>query len=118
MTICKQKNKLLAKRRYWTNKLSKIVENMAQITVSRTYHVCGNPKCKRCREEGGKHGPFLYASYKDENRKTHGFYVPVNQQHLADIAHQSWNEFKEVGKKISEINREILKLHIRREKQK
>lgn len=106
-------NRLRAKRRYWQKKLLGVMDRMAPITVTRSYHVCGNPKCRRCREQGGKHGPFLYATYKDKSRKTHTFYVSVGREHLVDEAHQGWLEFKEIGKRIGELNREILKLKLK-----
>lgn len=114
MTHCNEITNLKAKRRYWQGKLLAAIDTMAPITVTRSYHVCGNPKCKRCREEGGKHGPFLYVTYKDENRKTQSLYVNVGLEHLADRAHEAWNEYKEIGRKIGEINREILRLEIKR----
>lgn len=118
MTLWKELNRLRGKRRYWQKKLLQVIDTMATITVSRSYHVCGNPKCKRCREEAGKHGPFLYATYKDEERKTHTFYVPVELEHLADEAHNAWSDFKEIGRRIGEINREILRLKLRQEVEK
>lgn len=118
MIFRKEINRLRAKRRYWEGKLLKVIETMAIITVTRSYHVCGNPKCKRCREEGGKHGPFLYATYKDDKNKTHTFYVPVGFEHLADEAHKAWNDFKEIGRKIGEINREIFRLTIKARRKK
>ena len=105
-------NRLRAKRRYWEKKLLGLLDTMAPLTVSRSYHVCDNPRCKRCRKEGGKHGPFLYATYKDERRKTHTFYVPVGVEHLVEEAHKAWGDFKEIGRRIGEINREILKLQL------
>ena len=118
MPFCKELNGLKARRRYWEKKLIEVIDTMSPVTVSRTYHVCGNPKCKRCREEGGKHGPFLYATYKDEERKTHTFYVPRKFEPLADEAHKGWLEFKEIGKKIGDINREILSLRIKKGREK
>jgi hypothetical protein len=118
MPFGKDMNRLRAKRRYWEKRLAQVVDGMSSITVSRTYHVCGNPKCKRCREEGGKHGPLLYATYKDEARKTHTLYVPRKLEYLADEAHRKWLEFKEIGKKIGDINREILILRIKKGREK
>lgn len=111
--ICKQIEKLKAKRRYWERKLLSVTSTMAPMSVTRSWHVCGNPKCKRCREEGGRHGPFLYTTWKDTEGKTQSFYVNVGSEHLVERAHSSWSEFKEIGRKIGEINREILRLEIK-----
>lgn len=113
MILSREINKLVAKRQYWKKKLIQVIETMTPITVTRSYHPCGNPQCKRCREEGGKHGPFLYAGYKDAKKKTHSFYVPVELEYLADNGYKAWMDFKEIGKRIGEINREILKLRIK-----
>ena len=90
---------------------------MAQITLSRTYRACGNPQCKRCREQGGKHGPFLNVNYR-EGGKMKGFYVPVKLEHLAEDAHREWLRFKEIGNKIGTINRTILKLRMKRSEER
>jgi hypothetical protein len=113
MIFREELNRLKTKRRYWKKKLLSVIDTMAPITISRSYHVCGNPSCKKCREAGGKHGPFLYTTYKDEERKTHTFYVSVELEHLADEAYKAWVDFKEIGRKIGEINRDILKLKLK-----
>jgi hypothetical protein len=113
MTFWKEINALKAKRRYWEGRLRKVIETMSPITVTRSLHVCGNPKCKRCREQGGKHGPFLYATYKDNKGKTHTFYVSSGLEGLADEAHKAWLDYKEIGRRIGEINRQILFLRIK-----
>ena len=113
MTYCKEEiRRLKARRRYWKGKLLSLLDEMAPVTVSRTYHVCGNPNCRRCREEGGKHGPFLYATYKDRDHKTRTLYVNVGLEDMVDRAHEAWNGYKEIGRKIGEINRELLRLEI------
>ena len=81
---------------------------MARITVSRVYRRCGNPKCKRCRERGGSHGPFMNAAYR-EGGKTKGFYVPVGHKDEVEVAHKAWLRFREIGNEIGNINREILR---------
>lgn len=111
--ISRKIGNLKARRRYWEKKLLSVTPAMAPMSVTRSYHTCGNPKCKRCREEGGRHGPFLYTTWKDVEGKTQSFYVNVGSQHLVDQAHEAWNEFREIGRKIGEINREILRLKIK-----
>lgn len=116
--ICKEITRLKQKRRYWEKKLLTVTRTMAPLSVTRSWHVCGNPKCRRCREEGGRHGPFLYTTYKDEAGKTKAFYVNVGKEHLADRAHSAWEEYKEVGRKIGDINRELLRLEIKGRRRK
>lgn len=44
-------------------------------SLSETYRTCGHAKC-RCHGRGPKHGPHLHVSYRSEEGKTTGYYVP------------------------------------------
>ena len=44
-------------------------------TLSETYRTCGREGC-HCQGDGPKHGPHLNVSYRGENGKTSGYYVP------------------------------------------
>jgi hypothetical protein len=44
-------------------------------TSSETYRTCGHPGC-HCHGAGPKHGPHLQVSYRGEQGKTTGYYVP------------------------------------------
>jgi len=115
MTIRERIKELEERRKGLKVELSAILDVMAIVTVTRSYHSCGNPNCKKCKE-GERHGPFLYMTWKNEEKKTRAFYVNRGLEGLADEAHEGWEKFKEVGRKIGEINREILKLKIREER--
>jgi hypothetical protein len=43
-------------------------------SLSETYRTCGQPGC-RCKQ-GEKHGPHLYISFRGEEGRTTGYYVP------------------------------------------
>jgi hypothetical protein len=44
-------------------------------TLSETYRTCGRAGC-HSQQGGPKHGPHLNVSYRAENGKTTGYYVP------------------------------------------
>jgi hypothetical protein len=55
------------------------VERLAEVAIfgtsSETYRTCGHPGC-HCHGAGPKHGPHLQVSYRGEQGKTTGYYVP------------------------------------------
>lgn len=55
------------------------IRHLAELAVfgslSETYRTCGTPGC-HCRGAGPKHGPHLYVSYRGDEGKTTGYYVP------------------------------------------
>lgn len=108
-------SKLITRRKELERELKGIVSKMSRITVSRIYRRCGNPKCKRCREQGGNHGPFMNVAYR-EGGKTKGFYVPVGFEAKVESSHRAWIRFREIGNEIGDINREILRLELKRGK--
>ena len=112
MGISISDSKLITRRKELERELIRIVSIMSRITVSRVYRKCGNPKCKRCREEGGNHGPFMNVAYR-EGDKTKGFYVPVGFEDKVESCHRAWIRFREISNEIGDINREILRLKLK-----
>src|SRR5207249_6421633 len=54
-------------------RLSRLARRSLFGTLSETYRTCGRPGC-RC-QQGHKHGPHLYVSFRGPNGTT-GYYVP------------------------------------------
>lgn len=112
MVISREIKQLKQERKKMEKELLKVIKHMAHLTTSRVYRRCGNPKCKRCRKEGGKHGPFFNVAYK-EGGKTRGFYVPVGFEDYVEGAQKEWKEFKTIGYRIGAINRKILQIELK-----
>src|SRR5438445_11901777 len=55
-------------------RLSQLARRALFGTLSETYRTCGRPGC-RC-QQGQKHGPHLYVSFRGPSGTTTGYYVP------------------------------------------
>jgi hypothetical protein len=90
-------------------KLLSAMERLAQVavfgTLSETYRTCGQPGC-RCHQGGPKHGPHLYISYRGEQRKTTGYYVPKGAEEATREGVAAWQKLQECLRELAEINKE------------
>jgi hypothetical protein len=76
-------------------------------TISETYRTCGSPGC-RCHREGPKHGPHLYVSYRGDNGKTTGYYVPKAIQEEVRKSIEAWSQLQENLWRLAQLNKERL----------
>ena len=90
-------------------KLLSAIERLAQVavfgTLSETYRTCGQPSC-HCHHGGPKHGPHLYISYRGENGKTTGYYVPKGAEGATREGVAAWGKLQECLRELAEINKE------------
>ena len=90
-------------------KLLSAIERLAQVavfgTLSETYRTCGQPGC-RCHQGGPKHGPHLYISYRGEQGKTTGYYVPKGAEEATREGVAAWQKLQECLRELAEINKE------------
>ena len=75
-------------------------------TLSETYRTCGSEGC-RCHR-GEKHGPHLYVSFRGEEGKTTGFYVPKALERQMHEGVEAWWRLEEVLRELAERNRQRL----------
>jgi hypothetical protein len=76
-------------------------------TISETYRTCGTTGCN-CHHGGPKHGPHCYVSYRGDQGKTTGYYVP--KPVLPDVRQgvQAWGQLQDQLRKLAQSNRERL----------
>lgn len=96
----RQRRKLLAK-------IEKLANEAIFGTLSETYRCCGNPNC-RCHSGGPKHGPHLYVSYRGEEGKTTGYYVPRAAQEPVRRGVEAWSCLQECIRELGLANKERL----------
>jgi len=88
-------------------RLLKEIERLARIavfgTASESYRCCGNPGC-RCHGPGPKHGPHLYVSYRGENGRTTGYYVPKAAHEQIRGGIEAWQKLQENLREVAEVN--------------
>src|SRR5947199_10288320 len=65
-----------ARRRKLLSEIARLAEVAILGTLSETYRTCGSPGC-HCQAGGPKHGPHLNISYRGEEGKTTGYYLPT-----------------------------------------
>ena len=89
-------------------KLLREMERLAQVaifgTLSETYRTCGHPGC-HCHGPGPKHGPHLHVSYRGEEGKTTGYYVPAQHQAQIRQAVQAWAQLQQHLRQLAELNK-------------
>jgi hypothetical protein len=74
-------------------------------SVSETYRTCGNPGC-RCHGAGPKHGPHLYVSYRGDQGKTAGYYVPQTAQAEIRAGVVAWQTLQQHLREMAELTKD------------
>jgi hypothetical protein len=69
--------------------------------LSETYRTCGTEGC-RCHR-GEKHGPHLYVSFRGEEGKTTGFYVPKALEKGMRDGVDAWKRLEEVLRELADF---------------
>lgn len=78
-------------------------------TLSETYRTCGRAGC-HCQGPGPKHGPHLNVSYRGEDGKTTGYYVPQAAQQATRQGAIAWTKLQQRLRELADLNKErILK---------
>ena len=74
-------------------------------TLSETYRTCGRVGC-HCQSGGPKHGPHLYISYRGEQGKTTGYYVPQEAAQPTREGVAAWQKLQACLRELAELNKE------------
>lgn len=94
-----------ARRRKLLEEIERLTEVAVFGTLSETYRTCGNPGC-HCRQRGPKHGPHLNISYRGENGKTTGYYVPQGAEEATREGVAGWQKLQGCLRELAEMNKE------------
>ena len=85
------------------------IRHLADIAVfgslSETYRTCGRAGC-HCQRGGPKHGPHLNISYRGENGKTNGYYVPQGAEEATREGVVAWQKLQACLRELAERNKE------------
>jgi hypothetical protein len=74
-------------------------------SLSETFRTCGSTGC-RCHGPGPKHGPHLYISYRGDDGKTTGYYVPKAAQTEVRAGVAAWQKLQESLRALAELTKE------------
>ena len=95
-----------AQRRTLLREIARCAEVAVFGTLSETYRTCGRPGC-HCQQRGGaKHGPHLNVSYRGENGKTTGYYVPKGAEEATRHGVVAWQRLQQCLRELAELNKE------------
>ena len=98
-------------------KLLREIQRLANLaifgTLSETYRTCGHVGC-HCQGPGPKHGPHLNVSYRGEDGKTTGYYVPQAAQRATRQGMAAWEKLQTRLRELTDLNKERI-LHEARE---
>lgn len=93
------------RRRKLLAEIARLAEVAIFGTLSETYRTCGNAGC-HCRSGGPKHGPHLNISYRGEQGKTTGYYVPKGAEPATREGVAAWQKLQECLRELAELNKE------------
>src|SRR2546423_15080357 len=94
-----------AQRRKLINEIQRLAEVAVFGTLSETYRTCGRPGC-HCQRGGPKHGPHLNVSYRGDNGKTTGYYVPKGAEAATRDGVAPWQRLQRCMRELAELNTE------------
>jgi hypothetical protein len=90
-------------------KLLREIQSLAEMaifgTLSETYRTCGHAGC-HCQGPGPKHGPHLNVSYRGEDGKTTGYYVPQAAQRATRQGMVAWAKLQQRLRQLADLNKE------------
>ena len=102
-------------------KLSLEIQRLAEVaifgTLSETYRTCGHAGC-HCQRDGPKHGPHLNVSYRGEEGKTAGYYVPQAAQKATRQGVDAWKKLQKQLRQLADLNKEQILQHARKQRQR
>ncbi len=95
-----------AQRRTLLRAIARYADGAVFGTLSETYRTCGRPGC-HCQQRGRpKHGPHLNVSYRGENGKTTGYYVPKGAEEATRHGVAAWQRLQQCLRELAELNKE------------
>ena len=98
------KSEALSSRQRLLEEIEELARRAIHGTLSESYRTCGNPGC-RCHRQGPKHGPNLYISYRGENGKTTGYYVPKAAESEVRRGVEAWSQLQMQLRKLATLNK-------------
>ena len=94
-----------AQRRKLLDEIGRLANVAVFGTLSESYRTCGRAGC-HCQRGGPKHGPHLNISYRGENGKTTGYYVPQGAEEATQEGVAAWQKLQTCLRELAELNKE------------
>ena len=97
--------KLAARRQELMDDINRHAELAIFGTLSESYRTCGRANC-RCHNGGSKHGPHFQISYRGDEGKTSGYYVPKAAQEAIRRGVNAWEKMQALLRQLATLNKE------------
>ena len=88
------------------DQLLRAADIMLQGSLSQTTRTCGRRGC-RC-QRGQRHGPHTYLTFRTENGRSSGLYVPKAELAVFRRGVAAWERFWELATGLARQNREVI----------
>jgi len=95
--------KLTDRRRNLLREIQHLADKAIFGTLSESYRTCGRAGC-HCQGPGPKHGPHLHVSYRGDEGKTTGYYVPKAAEQAVREGVAAWQRLQQHLRKLAELN--------------
>jgi hypothetical protein len=99
------KQQAIDRRRKLLSEIQRLANVAIFGTLSSTYRTCGRPGC-HCQGSGPKHGPHLNVSYRGDNGKTTGYYVPQAAERAMRDGVAAWAKLQQRLRHLAELTKE------------
>jgi len=100
-----QSTEFSAQRRKLLDEIRRLADIAVFGSLSETYRTCGRGGC-HCQSGGPKHGPHLNISYRGENGKTTGYYVPQGAEEATREGVAAWQQLQARLRELAELNKD------------
>ncbi len=97
-------SKSIERRRKLLREIQRLADQAIFGTVSESYRTCGQAGC-HCQGPGPKHGPHLNISYRGDEGKTTGYYVPKAAEQTVRKGVIAWQRLQQCLRKLAELNK-------------
>lgn len=97
-------SKSTERRRKLLREIQRLADRAIFGTLSESYRTCGQGGC-HCQGSGPKHGPHLNVSYRGNEGKTTGYYVPKAAEQVVREGVIAWQRLQQRLRKLAELNK-------------
>lgn len=97
--------KPMVRRQKLVNDINRLADAVVFGTLSESYRTCGRPNC-RCHDGGPKHGPHFQISYRGDEGKTSGYYVPKAAEPAIRRGVDAWNQLQSLLRELATLTKD------------
>jgi hypothetical protein len=97
-------------------RLARLAQFAVQGTLVEVLLRCGTASCACHRDPARRHGPHLYLKFRDSAGRSTAMYIAREHEAQARRAVEAWSELWETTVALGQLNREVLRERVRRQR--